>query len=594
MKKTLSRIFSVFLVVLLLASLPMVQAFADYSCKYGEYSEIVLAQFSGKDDNNLVGKASVTSGSIPGMSLKISGDATQIQLVGTPTKAGTFTIGYSFEMKDGQPGSNTATVNVAAETPTVKITSNTTTPGKNENFSFTLNMTGGSPYTVTVFTKAGKDADPVQGTTWTLDGSTETVWVGCKLMEDSVQTYYYYFTVKNNAGTATSNTIAITNPGYTATPEPTPTPAIKITKQPTGETVEAGGRAAFVARAENYDKFVWRLVSPDTTNTIPAADAPAYFSGLKVSGTDSEKLVLENIPESLDGWKAECKFIAADGKTFVCTNGAVIKVNKAELKRPTISSQPVGGSKNAGESITLTVSASDPNGGTLHYQWYSNTAASTAGGKLINGATSASYTPPETEGTVYYFAAVWSTKDGRSSERVNTGAVAVTYSAAATPAPTETAAPVTPLPSADVSGDPNNGTNGGNNDGNNDAQVDIKPEKSGNGLLVLLLVIAGLGLIAAAVLLILAKREEKPKTVKGPGEKRAAAAAKRGWTCPQCGEVNLGRFCQNCGAPKPANEPLYICDKCGWEPKDPKHPPRFCPQCGDPFGPEDIADDNKQ
>ena len=60
-----------------------------------------------------------------------------------------------------------------------------------------------------------------------------------------------------------------------------------------------------------------------------------------------------------------------------------------------------------------------------------------------------------------------------------------------------------------------------------------------------------------------------------------------GWTC-SCGAVNKGKFCPNCGAKKPADAPLYRCDKCGWEPEDPKNPPKFCPQCGDPFSDEDI------
>ena len=43
-----------------------------------------------------------------------------------------------------------------------------------------------------------------------------------------------------------------------------------------------------------------------------------------------------------------------------------------------------------------------------------------------------------------------------------------------------------------------------------------------------------------------------------------------------------------CGKPKPAGEPLYRYDKCGWEPEDPKNPTRFCPECGDPFDENDM------
>ena len=60
------------------------------------------------------------------------------------------------------------------------------------------------------------------------------------------------------------------------------------------------------------------------------------------------------------------------------------------------------------------------------------------------------------------------------------------------------------------------------------------------------------------------------------------------WTC-SCGAVNKGKFCSECGAKKPSGVPLYRCDKCGWEPADPTKPPRFCPECGDPFDNGDIV-----
>ena len=67
----------------------------------------------------------------------------------------------------------------------------------------------------------------------------------------------------------------------------------------------------------------------------------------------------------------------------------------------------------------------------------------------------------------------------------------------------------------------------------------------------------------------------------------APAPAADSWTCA-CGATMTGKFCNECGAKKPAGVPQYKCDKCGWQPEDPTKAPRFCPECGDPFDSGDI------
>jgi membrane protease subunit (stomatin/prohibitin family) len=72
----------------------------------------------------------------------------------------------------------------------------------------------------------------------------------------------------------------------------------------------------------------------------------------------------------------------------------------------------------------------------------------------------------------------------------------------------------------------------------------------------------------------------------------AECGAKRpdpaGWTCAACGHVNTGKFCAECGARRPEGSKAYRCDKCGWEPEDKNNPPKFCPECGDPFDSSDA------
>lgn len=52
------------------------------------------------------------------------------------------------------------------------------------------------------------------------------------------------------------------------------------------------------------------------------------------------------------------------------------------------------------------------------------------------------------------------------------------------------------------------------------------------------------------------------------------------WTCPKCGAKNTGKFCTECGAPKPSGT---FCGNCGYKVPDGQNPPKFCPECGAAF-----------
>ncbi|NLM75728.1 MAG: SPFH domain-containing protein [Clostridiaceae bacterium] len=77
--------------------------------------------------------------------------------------------------------------------------------------------------------------------------------------------------------------------------------------------------------------------------------------------------------------------------------------------------------------------------------------------------------------------------------------------------------------------------------------------------------------------------QNKGKFCSDCGSPRPVSAST--WTC-SCGTVNKGKFCHECGKPGPANF-RYRCDKCGWIPDNPSQPPKFCPECGDAFNEED-------
>ena len=81
---------------------------------------------------------------------------------------------------------------------------------------------------------------------------------------------------------------------------------------------------------------------------------------------------------------------------------------------PIISEHPLGEIIFIGESVSpITIEVTEPDdGGTISYQWYSNTTSSNEEGRLITGATGAVYTPPistTSAGKYYYYVIVTNT-----------------------------------------------------------------------------------------------------------------------------------------------------------------------------------------
>lgn len=125
-------------------------------------------------------------------------------------------------------------------------------------------------------------------------------------------------------------------------PAPTDTPASPapyasasvptITKSPTGETVEAGGSAMFLAKSEGATRTEWHFVNSDFSQDLDYAEAAQVFDRLEIIDGDTGSLVLRNIPESLNGWSVYCHFSNAVGSADTDRAAITVKASPSSTQ----------------------------------------------------------------------------------------------------------------------------------------------------------------------------------------------------------------------------------------------------------------------
>ena len=309
----------------------------------------------------------------------------------------------------GSTQSLTCTVTVLSKpalTQDVSTTSQTLTEG--DTIALTAGATGAAA--IQWYYKVGDGApNPISGAT------TASLSVAATMEYNGADIYCQFV---NDAGAVTTSFCRITVNAKPSAPV--------TTKDPTGEVVAEGGQAVFIARADNTKTYVWRIISADGSQYYDYTAARTVFPTLSISGGDTERITLTNIPLDMNGWKVACLFQGDGGETLSGEAGITVQKRTASLS---IITQPIGGTMAVDENpnFVLSIQATSSDGGTLSYQWYSATTNSTAAMKAIAGATNSSYKPEQTEGTTYYRVSVTLTTNGVASDPYFSNTVPVTF-----------------------------------------------------------------------------------------------------------------------------------------------------------------------
>jgi len=235
-------------------------------------------------------------------------------------------------------------------------------------------------------------------------------------------TVYYYVMITNtndgvigaNSATVTSDAAKVTVSAPALVDAQTP----EIGGQPNGGTVTVNESFTLTVMAEVTDggtlTYQWYSNGSESNSggtLLSGATAASYAPSTANIGTVYYYVTITNTNDSASG--AKTATIASKAAKLIVNPAALI-----DAQTPKITGHPNGGTVHLNAGITLSVAAEVTDGGTLTYQWYSNSKDGNSGGTAISGATKASYTPSTArEGTSYYYIIVTNTNNNATGHK---------------------------------------------------------------------------------------------------------------------------------------------------------------------------------
>ena len=364
----------------------------------------------------------VTSGT------EISGETNSTFTPPTDKAGTTFYYCIVTNLKDGETASavsNSAKITVAdstVQTPDIKKhpeDDTYKTGGKADPLSVTAEVTDGGALSYQWYQNTANN----NRTGTKIEGAVTNQYTP---KTDKAGTVYYYCIVTNTKDQKTASASSNAAKIVVTDMQKTDAKAPKITGNPKGASYFTDAAAkALQVKAESLDggklSYQWYSNTKNSTKdgtAVKDATESTYTPSTKKNGTVYYYCVVTNTNKELNGDQTA---------TAVSDTAKIVVSTRKNAETPSVSG-PNNATYYKGKAAkAMEVKASVKDGGTLSYQWYSNTKNSTKDGSVIKDATKSTYTPSTASvGTTYYYCVVTNTNNSVNGDQ----AVSITSRAA--------------------------------------------------------------------------------------------------------------------------------------------------------------------